>query len=536
MSLLPAHIQRKLVERAKCLLIASNRNRLFRFAGMRIYDLMRWVIQARFASVPGVRAVYLCHGLATGECYPGLSDFDITVVFDSPDPPAFYPVLRRRWGSLKRYFPLNDLSILRVNEFEEWQNIGGGWDPLEEIRHWRLIAGQELRQPDFGAADEAVDLDRMAWALGHFQNLLLVAIKEEYKSPQMAIVARRQLYKSFWNTVHALDPKYMAIRNRKERVEKWILDRGRPGPVAGLEAMQDCRFVAGPVTTLRFEVAALAYRLLDESLQDNPILARRLYRPESSGEPAPISNQLRVEERARAIADGIREVLGDKVLSIILNATGTARGYSLYIVLRDGLSAAEIASVLRDIRAIHRVFDDSWFNEHLPAGIPIVCSRAMFTARLQGGRSSLHYFEKFRCVIFGPDLYQQATTASRPEHLNEISVSRQVDWRRERLLYSLNLHQIYLGRLKAALHDYLSFYLPRMIIQGQSKGVPATAEEAVDQFARLIGGEPGEMPRRMLRQFSGRDLDYLLKNMDPSAFADSWPVLRQGLYGEPRPS
>ncbi len=257
MSFLPDLMRRKLVQQTKSLLISSNRNRFSRFAAVKLYDLMGLVIRNRFASVPGVRAMYLCHGLAAGECYAGLSDFDIVVVFDNPDPRTFYSKLRPRWGSLKRYFPINDLSILTVREFEEWQLTGGGWDPLEEVHHWRLMAGEELRRDRIEATAERVELDRMAWALGHFQNLLTVTIKEEQRSEHMALFARRQLYKCFWNTVHALDPEFMAIATRRKRVEKWIRNHGITGPVEQLEAMNEQRFLSGPVTTLRFEVAAL---------------------------------------------------------------------------------------------------------------------------------------------------------------------------------------------------------------------------------------------------------------------------------------
>ena len=531
MPLIPVKLQRKLVENFKALLILGSRFRPLRSTGMYVYEVMQFIIRKRFASVPGVRAVYVCHSLAAGECYPGLSDFDITIVFDNPDPLVFYPGLRKRWGSLKRYFPINDLSVLTVAEFEEWQNIGGGWDPVEEIRHWRLLAGEELRQVKFSADTEAANLDRMAWALGHFQNLLGIAIKEEQRCTGMALVARRNLHKYFWNTVHATDSKYMSIRTRRGRIDKWIRDRGMPHPIEQLQAMKARQFVDGPVTTLRFEVAAFAYLLLDQSLQDNPILARKLYKPIPQGGSTPIGNHVEVEERARAICEAYREIIEEEVLSVILSATGTARGYSIYVVLRDGLSMCEIAGVLRDIRAIHRVFDDSWFNEHLPAGIPIVCSKAMFFARLQSGRSSLHYFDKFRSVLYGPDLYALATTEPTQEYLPEIKAAQQIDWRREKLLYSLNLHQIYFVGLKPALYDYLTFYLPRVITQSSSGFLPVTAKEAVDHFAQLIDHGQGEIPRRMFEQFEGEDLDYLLKNLDHSAFAESWPVLQKGLYG-----
>ena len=520
-------LRRRIVEQGKSLLVQTNRSRPLRFAGERAYDAMRLVIRQRFASTPGVRAVYLCHSLAAGECYPGLSDFDIAVVFDDADPVSFYDRIRRRWGALKRYFPISDLSILTVAEFETWQRVGGGWDPLDEVRNWKLLAGEELRHSRFDAGTEEAATDRMQWALGHFQNLLGVVIKEEQKSPLMAVIARRQLHKNFWNTVLALDPRYLAIPAHRDRVAAWIADNGTPPCVAAMQEMYAARFISGPVTTMRMEAGALAYQLLDHSLARNSLLTRRLTRPRSSHEAVPISNHAEVEDRGHAFSASILEMLGDVIESVTLGSTGSVRGYALYIVLRDGLSSGDLAGALRDIRAVHRVFDDPWFNEHIPAGIPTVCSRSMFIARLHTGRSSLHYFEKFRCVLHGRDLYAEVVSdTAGPETEGETLH----DWRREHLLYSLHLHQVYLARLKPALHDYVTFYFPRMMLQRKHGIAPATAEEAVAVFAGLHPGGDSVLPARMLEEYRGKDLDALLKTMTRQTFSDVWPMLSQGLH------
>ena len=528
MPLLPQKLQRSIVAGTKHALVATNRSTPLRFLGKRAYDAMELVIRQRFGCVKGVRAVYLCHSLAAGECYPGLSDFDLAVVFDDPDPPRFYDRIRRRWGSLKRYFPISDLSILTVGEFDQWQKIGGGWDPLDEVRNWKLIAGEDLRHAHFDATAEEAALDRMQWAVGHFQNLLSVAIKEEQKSPLMAVIARRQLHKCFWNAVLALDPKYLAMPAHRDRVSMWIRDHGTHRVVESLQAVYHRRFLAGPVTTMRFDAAALAYKLLDDSLSANPLLGRPLFRPVVSGSAAPIVNQEEVDERGSAMCASVLEMLSDKVDSIVLSSTGSVRGYTLYIVLRDGLSLGEIADALRDIRAIHRVFDDPWFNEHFPAGIPTVCSRSRFLARLQTGRSSLDYFESFRRVLHGRDIYAEAVTEPADDHGDV----RDHDWQREHLLYSLHLHQVYLAWLKPALHDYVTFYLPRLMLQRTVGAAPATAEEAVEVFARLAGGNDGAIPSQMLQAYRGTDLDALLKTMTRETFADVWPLLRQGLHSQ----
>ena len=527
MPVIPPRLQRRIVEQAKHYLVRSSRHDSLRYANSRIYDAMELTIRARLGDVEGVRAIYLCHGLAAGECYPGLSDFDLAVVFDDPDPIRFYDRFRKRWGSLKRYLPIADLSLMTVSEFETWQKIGGGWDPLDEVRHWRLLTGTDLRHRNADLAGDAAQMDRMQWALGHFQNLIGVAIKEEPKSPLMAIIARRQLHKCFWNSTLAMHPRYMEIAKHRARVNTWLEDHGTSEPVAALQRMYDSRFTAGPVTTLRFDVTALAWRLLDEALAKEPLLRRPLPLPVSTGTPVPIANAAQVEERVTAYRDSLLEMIGSQTESIVLSATGTVRGYALYIVLRDGLSQTEIVSALRDIRAVHRVFDDPWFNEHFPAGVPIICSRSMFLARLQTGRSSLHYFHVFRRVLHGTDLYAEARETSSQV---DVPDTHRRDWERERLIYSLNLHQVYLARLKPALHDYITFYYPRLSLQRETDSAPATVEEAVVEFAARHSDDEGGIPLNMLREYSGKDLDVLLRTMSLDAFPDAWPLLRKGLH------
>jgi hypothetical protein len=131
-------------------------------------------------------------------------------------------------------------------------------------------------------------------------------------------------------------------------------------------------------------------------------------------------------------------------------------------------------------------------------------------------------------VLHGRDLYAEAVTEGAGDHGDV----RDHDWQREHLLYSLHLHQVYLAWLKPALHDYVTFYLPRLMLQRTAGAAPATAEEAVEVFARLASGNDGEIPRQMLDAYRGKDLDALLKTMTRETFANVWPLLRQGLHSQ----
>lgn len=532
MPLIPAGLQRNLVAKAKDLLVISSRWSLSRFAGQRIYGLMLMIIRQRLFSVEGVRTLYLCHSMAADECYPGLSDFDLVVVFEADDISDFHARMRARWGSLKRYFPINDLSILTTAEFQAWQAIGGGWDPLDEMARWKRIAGDELRQPDPDSTAEPAQLDRLGWALGHFQNLLAVALKQEQRSRFMALIARRQLHKSFWHTLLALDPRYRAERSLQRRIAAWLRDQKQPPVATAVQEMHQNQFNSGPVTRLRFDAAALAYLELDRALQSNPLLRRPLPRPSKAMTPVPIENQQEVEERARSITASLREVIGDAIESIMLGSNGSARGYSLYVVLRDGLDASALATLLRDMRAICRVYDDLWLNEHVPGGLPTVCSRAMFVARLQTGRSGLQFLEQYRVVLLGTDVYAAVTTPLSDGEDDTASSTLTLDRSREHLAYSMHVHQVCLARSRPALYELITFYLPRLMLQQRAGCTPATVTEAVQGYAGLSDVVQPDLPLSMYERYAGRDLDFLVQNLEWSVFDDAWPLLSQGLLSK----
>jgi len=533
MPLLPAGLQRKLVAFSKDALVLGNRWSVSRYSGKRVYDLMLRVIIRRLASVPGVRALYLCHSMVDGECYPGLSDFDLVAVFDGSDISGFHARMRARWGSLRRYFPINDLSILTADEFSAWQACGGGWDPMEEVRRWQLIAGEELRSPVFDPQMEWACQDRLGWALGHFQNLLAIVLKQEQQYRFMAIVARRQLHKSFWHTVLTnADHRHSINGDLQERIAAWTNGRPQPETVSELQEMHRHHFLAGPVTRVRFEAAALAYRLLENSLRDNPLLVRDLPRPLPAAASAPIENHAEVLERTRSITASLREALGDAMESVILASNGSARGYALHVVLRDGLSDATVADTLRDMRAIWRVFDDLWLNEHLPGGIPTVGSRSMFLARLQTGRSGLHFLEEHRVVLHGTDLYAEFTTARKPDCEQSEAAASRFELKREQLTYSLHFHQVYMARSIPALYELVTFYLPRLMMRMRAGVTPATVTEAVRGYADLADVQLRELPLTLHARYAGRDLDYLMRELDMGIFERAWPMLQQGLLNQ----
>jgi hypothetical protein len=378
-----------------------------------------------------------------------------------------------------------------------------------------LLWGDDLRHavpPALGGAQ--AERDRVSAALGHFQGLIGLAIKQERVSPLFAVVARRQIAKTFWRSVFSIDPDILALPTERARVAAWIAVHGRPEPTGELLAQAAARFQRGPISTLRFEAAALAFQELTRALAGRPILAAPLPAPRLLPDSSPPANHAAVEARARVLAASIVEMLGDGLDSLLLAGTGCARGWSFNVVLRDELSAPALVSALAHLRAIFRAFDDPWWNEQFPAGAPVVSSRTIFLARLHAAPSGLHFTHAHRRVLWGRDPYAAAVgDAPAPSVFVH-----------ERLLYSLFQHRLFLGRLKPALHDFITFHAPRLALERRLGRAPATAEDAVAAYERE-SGDP--FPRRVLAAHAGKDLDQLLRAMAPGDFAQAWPFLER---------
>ena len=381
-------------------MVRSSRHPAFFAAWAFAYRMAERPLGAWFAGVPGVRAVYLTHGLALGECHPGLSDYDIVVVFESDDRLAFYQRMRKRWYAARRMLPVEDLRLVSRAEFDLWLAVGGGTDPRDEMVHWRLVAGRELRPDRIETGDPLAELDRAAGALGHFQILMQVALKEEPRSTHFALVARRQLDKAFWYTLLGSDARTRALPSLRERVAAWKSEHGTPGVIPDLDAMRAIRYGAGPVTHLRFVAAAQAYRDLTDRFAAWPRLRAPLAAPAVLEDEAPDpASKAQVVAPGRAAGDRASSTCGARRSSRSRSRRrGRRAATRATSSLRDDLDAATVARVLRDLRAVFRVFDTPWFNEHFPAGLPVVESCAMFRARLEAGRSTLQGMRRHRIV------------------------------------------------------------------------------------------------------------------------------------------
>jgi len=88
---------------------------------------------------------------------------------------------------------------------------------------------------------------------------------------------------------------------------------------------------------------------------------------------------------------------------------------------------------------------------------------------------------------------------------------------------------VYMARSIPALYELVTFYLPRLMMRTRTGGTPATVTEAVRGYADLADVRLHELPLTLHERYAGRDLDYLIRELDVGVFEQAWPLLQQGL-------
>jgi hypothetical protein len=521
-----------LLDKLKQDLLRSCRNYLVksnRFAPMfhlncSIYRLVEYFIKKRLSSVPGVISVYMMHGLALGELYPGLSDFDIAIIFETSNVREFYSSVRSIWKSLNKLLPVRDISLFTKQEFTLWQKYGG-WDPLDELKHWKCIYGEDLRNGNWDLNSLSAERDRLRHVLARFQKLFSSIIKEEPNTPYHAISARRNIYKDFCSSIVLLDQKYFSIDKQFLRLSQWMKDTGNnTAAVELLLKMQKERFFTGFISKIRFSIGAVAYQLLNEALKELNSYHHPLVNPTICNKiKIPPYNLPEVEGRITKLSSSIVGLLGERLESIMLISTGSTRGYILLVIPVDDLSVYEIEEVLRNLHMIFRIYDDPWFNEHFPSKIPIVYSRNMFLAHLAVWPYDRNYTNYHRRVLYGIDLYKEINLEPADANNENRHVEEMI---REKVNLTIYLHQTYLERSKPALYDAVTLYLPRLYSLQKMLFAPTTAEEAVSWYEELNHSEAVNLPLVFYERYAKKGIYSLSRDMTDDEFDDAWSLWR----------
>jgi hypothetical protein len=407
-----------------------------------------------------------------------------------------------------------DLLLFTTREFMLWQEMGGGWEPLDELQHWNPIHGRDLRRSTFDLEGPQARRDRLRFALSKYHDLLRTILKEEPKSPHLAVAARRNLYKFFCYSVLSLERRYLALDHQRERLASWIRDSGGAArPAADLLTMQRQRFHHGEISNFRYAVGALAHGAMDGRLRhadghfhDGPDDFPRV------ATPIPPGNLNEVEARMRGFADNVAELLGDRLTSIVLTSSGSAFGYMCPIILRDGLTAEAVQETLRTLHEVFRIYDDAWFDEHFPARCPLVYSRGLYAAHLEAWPLERGFHLLHRRVLHGDDPYCDLAR-----------LSGLTDWRcelaRETLNLSRFLHQVRLEKLKPALHEAMTFLYPRLYVAHRSGTLPTTTEEALAGYEGVAGGRDASLPRAFLERHRHENVHDLERTISDDEFA-----------------
>jgi len=512
------NLKRDILRKCRNYMIKSNSCAPMYFVNCKIYSMLEYLMKTRYSSLPGVTSIYLAHGLALGEIYPGLSDFDLAIVFETSKKYKFCDDLRKPWSSFKRFFPSRDMLLFTRQEFELWQNFGGGWEPLDELRHWKCIHGPDLRLDDYELDSPQAEKDRFLYALAKYHTLLSSAIKEEPDTPYLAVAARRNLYKAFCSSVLPLDRKYLNVGNQFQRLQRWSEDNRKENnpAVRDLIKMRKARFHSGSISAFRFSACALGYEVIDKALESFTCGHNSL----PNGVPGyektiTLSNLSQVKEKIKGLASGIAELLEEKLESVILASDGSHFGYKLLCILRDGLSAEEVEEVLRAVHVVFRVHDNPWFNEHFPARVPIIYSRSMFKAHLQLWPFDRNYLHSHRVILYGRDLYRELTE-DRPA--TGIRNSFADDLLREKINFSRYLHQVYLERLKPALYHAVTLIFPRLYVLHKLGWAPSTAEEAIFYYEKIKTPEAANYPEIFFKKYGNKNIDTIVRTMSEDEF------------------
>ncbi len=445
---------------------------------------------------------YLAHGRAIGELFPGLSDFDLILIYDPAQNSSFVSEVRSVWNRTRQLIPVRDVSLMSRDDFNSWQQHGGGMDPLDELKHWILLSGKELRSSSTLALESKVaERDRQRYAFAGYHRLLRCALKDEANIHFLTITLRRQIYKSFCSSVLPLERKYLAIQLQAERLRQWGIDSGQREIVERLLSLKKARFHTGEVSRLSFDAAAHAYRALDEAakLPQQFGTSSRL----AQGPLRPIFNSKEIEARARRFTNELTRQFSDRFFGGYIVGNGSPRGYVLQLVLREGLSHHEIVETMRHTHEIFRLFDDPWYNEHFPVGVPFIMSQAMWKRALELWSFYGDFWTRHPIVVFGERILHTMTP------LDEITFD---DLEGERAALARYYQQTRMEASRPALFDFLTLHFPRYLSKKFEGVVPTTNEEAAAEVER-IRSPHADAIRECLEKYRTLDIDSILREI-----------------------
>ncbi|MEJ2614826.1 MAG: hypothetical protein P8Z35_07710 [Ignavibacteriaceae bacterium] len=479
--------KKKVLKSTRTYFIKSNRFYPLYFINCRIYETLGYVIKKYYSTLPQISSIYLAHGLSVGEIYPGLSDFDLAIIYKPlNNNEGFYKKLRSRWKRIQGFISARDLLLFTENEFKLWQNYGGGWEPLDDIKNWKLIYGKESRQDKINLDSQQAQKDRLRYSLSKYHSLINTVIKEEPNSPFLAIKLRRNLYKNFCNSVFPLNNELLSVGNQYKRLLKWTKENVKEFPLLQkLLLIRQSRFQVGEVSKLRFSIGSLAYKSIDKALQDyNHDYNSNLNTITDKKNSVPVFNINEVENKIKGLTSSILDLVKNSLEGIFLLSNGSPLGYMLLIVLKDGLPIEKIADIFKTIHVIFRIYDDPWFNEHFPAKVPIIYSKKMFFAHMELWPFHKNNALYHRCILYGEDLFESV------EPTGAVSDNKfEQDILREKINLSRSLHQICLEKNIPALYDFITLQFPRFYLLKEHGWIPGTVDEAVFYFDKTNSSE-----------------------------------------------
>jgi len=135
------------------LVLRSNRWFPFCYANRWPYALALKVMVRLASANPGVRALYLRHGLTSGDWIPGLSDVDLSTIFEAGVRAErefeLVDSFRQGYYRLQKWFPmLGELEIIGEDDLRPWLRLTS---EAPRPRAWTLLYGS----PTYDAASDS---------------------------------------------------------------------------------------------------------------------------------------------------------------------------------------------------------------------------------------------------------------------------------------------------------------------------------------------------------------------------------------------
>jgi hypothetical protein len=199
----------------------------FSFVNRAAYTVAIRTFLLRCKRFPQIRSIYLRHSLLSLDWVPGVSDIDLTIIFEPPgSDEKEYVFLSKFWSEyirLQKYFPmLGEADVISSEFLASWSAFGiRGY----ESTGWKLLYGSETRTGNLPLDSSDVLRESFQYALLYFFNFFLPLFFADNDSSIIAVRLGR-LYSKILRYLSSQDSTSLpAADANKEAMLSGLLER-----------------------------------------------------------------------------------------------------------------------------------------------------------------------------------------------------------------------------------------------------------------------------------------------------------------------